>query len=985
MQTRRLVAALAAVCSFLSFPGRGAEAPRRIRSTIRETDLYTLRGNTQGRPAAAQDEGAFGDRRVLDGLALQFRMTPQQGEDLDRLLRQQGDRNSSQFHKFLTPEEFGQRFGPNASDIAQVTGWLESQGFSNVQLARSRAFVTFEGSAAQARAAFHTRLHRYRWKGGMYYANTEDPQLPVALRSVIAQVRGLSSFGLEPRNVQRGMEARLTSGAGDHFLTPGDFATIYNLRPLYSAGLDGAGIRIAVVGQSDIQLNDIRAFRSAAGLAPSDPEIVHAGTAPGLKTGGDQLEADLDIEWAGSLAPKATVVFVTSTSATNSLFYAIDNNLAPIITSSYGTCELNLSRETSDSYSEMFKQANAQGITVITASGDWGAASCDTSTAQATRGLAADFPSSMPYVTSVGGTTFSEGAGTYWNSATYPPTASTALSYIPEVAWNDTPTQSLHASGGGASIYNAKPIWQTGPGVIQDGLRDFPDIALSASPSHVPYVACSNGNCTNGFLSATSSLTVVGGTSAGSPAFAGVLALLVQRLGPQGNINPDLYQLAAASPEAFHDITSGSNIVPCQLGTASCNSGSLGYVTTPGYDRVTGLGSVDAAVLVDRWTALSQSNAGIVSGPLTFVPVTPCRVADTRNEASRFGGLKLSAGAIREFDIPAASCDIPANAAAYALNVTVVPDGRLDYLTVWPSGQAKPFVSTLNSDGRIKANAAVIPAGGVGGVNIYATDSTHVVLDISGYFVPSSSSTGLQFFPLAPCRVADTREGSGPLGSPYLTGGQPREFPVLASNCGVPSTAQAYSLNITAAPRSPLLFVTAWPSGQPQPLASILNAPTGTVAANAALIPAGNSGSISAFASSDTDLVIDINGYFAPAGSGGNNYYALAPCRVYDTRLDIGSPSNGNLPIFNLPGQGCPLPANANGYLFNATVVPTGRLLYLTLWPAAQQQPTVSTLNSDPDTVASNMAIVPTSDNRVAAFTNGTSYLILDVFGYFAP
>ena len=262
-----------------------------------------------------------------------------------------------------------------------------------------------------------------------------------------------------------------------------------------------------------------------------------------------------------------------------------------------------------------------------------------------------------------------------------------------------------------------------------------------------------------------------------------------------------------------------------------------------------------------HWVTTSVAANPVPTSPLSFIPVTPCRVADTRDAPGQFGGPIMSAGSTREFDVPASACNIPANALAYAMNVTVVPDKALNYLTVWPTGELRPVVSTLNSDGRIKANSTIVPAGKNGGMNVFVTDNTHVILDISGYFVPTNFSTsGLQFFPVTPCRIADTRLTRGALGGPSLQGTVKRDFPVLLSPCQIPASAQAYSLNVTVVPQSFLLYVTMWPGGQPQPLASILNAPNATTTANAAIIPAGLNGTLSAYASSDTDLVIDING-----------------------------------------------------------------------------------------------------------------------------
>ena len=261
---------------------------------------------------------------------------------------------------------------------------------------------------------------------------------------------------------------------------------------------------------------------------------------------------------------------------------------------------------------------------------------------------------------------------------------------------------------------------------------------------------------------------------------------------------------------------------------------------------------------------LTTIQAPIERTSLRFVSVNPCRIADTREAIGPFGGPVLEGGTIREFAVPSSACGIPSNAQAYSLNVTVVPNASLSYLTIWPAGQAQPTVSTLNSyDGRTKANAAIVPAGAGGAVDVFVTGSTHVILDINGYFVRSSENPGLAFYPLTPCRVADTREQTGPLGAPYLSASQIRDFPVLLSPCGIPANAQAYSLNFTAVPRGPLAYVTTWPAGQAQPTVSTLNATTGETTANGAIVPRGNNGDISVFARNDTDLVVDVNGYFA--------------------------------------------------------------------------------------------------------------------------
>lgn len=382
-------------------------------------------------------------------------------------------------------------------------------------------------------------------------------------------------------------------------------------------------------------------------------------------------------------------------------------------------------------------------------------------------------------------------------------------------------------------------------------------------------------------------------------------------------------------------------------------------------------------------------NNVIISVPrpaLKFVPVTPCRIADTRNPSGPFGGPAISASTARSFAIPSSACGIPATASAYSVNVTVVPRGLLGYVTLYPTGQPLPLASTLNSlDGRVKANAAIVPAGDGKAVSVYATHTTDVILDINGYFVDDTvPATKLAFFPLTPCRVADTRGQNGSLGGPFLPASQERSFPVR-STCSVPANAQAYSLNFTAVPRGTLGYITTWPTGVARPLVSTLNAIGGQVTANAAIVPAGTNGNISVFAANNTDLVIDINGYFAPAGAGGLSLYSLAPCRVLDTREPAGSPAGSGVQTTNVASSLCGAAANARAYVLSATVVPPGLLGYVSLWPQGEPQPLVSTLNSLDGAVTSNMAIVPTNNGGISWFSDYLTHLILDISGYFAP
>jgi YVTN family beta-propeller protein len=377
---------------------------------------------------------------------------------------------------------------------------------------------------------------------------------------------------------------------------------------------------------------------------------------------------------------------------------------------------------------------------------------------------------------------------------------------------------------------------------------------------------------------------------------------------------------------------------------------------------------------------------------LRFAPLSqPCRAVDTRPQYG--GGGPIQGGTFQNFPISGAgTCGVLASAAAYSMNVSVVPQGPLGYLTVWPAGQPQPLVSTLNSlDGRIKANAAIMPAGAGGEISVYATNTTNVIVDVNGYFAPVSGST-LAFYPLPPCRVADTRHSTYPpgLGPPFLTGGQERAFPILnaTTTCNIPSSGvAAYSLNFSVVPHGSLFYMTVWPTGETRPTVSTLNDIPGQIIANAAIVTAGTSGDVSVYPTNDTDLVIDINGYFAAAGTGGLSLYGVQPCRVIDTRkVGSGLPFSGTLsPPVDVVDSPCSVPSAAQTYVFNASVVPQGYLGYLTLWPDGTTQPLVSTLNALDGSISSNMAIVPSTNGKVDAFASGLTQLILDISSYFAP
>ena len=394
--------------------------------------------------------------------------------------------------------------------------------------------------------------------------------------------------------------------------------------------------------------------------------------------------------------------------------------------------------------------------------------------------------------------------------------------------------------------------------------------------------------------------------------------------------------------------------------------------------------------------ATGQTN----SAGLTFIAVTPCRVADTRNPAGAFGGPSIAASTRRDFAIPSSACGIPSTAGAYSLNVTAVPAAKLGYRTVWAAGKAQPNVSTLNSDGRVKASAAIVAAGTNGAVSVYASDTTDVILDVNGYFAAPGTTPSLAFNVLDFCRVVDTRNETGALGGPFLKGGQRRTFPILTGPCEVPNMAEAYLLNLTAIPHGPLGYLATFPTGQSQPLISTLNALNGLVTANSAIVAAGTNGSIDVYSTNDTDLVIDISGYFGPLSQYGLAFFPTTPCRLVDTRNPSpGTLVNGMLTTVDLAPGPCAAqfvrvendsspPKSA--LVLNATVVPSNTLRYLSIPSATlsgMEQPLTSLLNSLDGAVTSNMTVVLASFGGsligLSLFATDPTYLIIDTSGYF--
>ncbi|HVW11914.1 MAG TPA: protease pro-enzyme activation domain-containing protein, partial [Bryobacteraceae bacterium] len=401
---------------------------------------HSLPGQLRPGVNPANDRGRISAARSLRHVTLNLERSGAQEAELQALLARQQDPSSPDFHKWLTPEQFADRFGLPQSDISRIESWLTSQNLTIDSVDRGRTAISFSGNVRNVEQALQVEIHDYVINGVAHFSNTAEPSVPAALGSFISSVRGLDDFKLKPLSV-RGpavTQPRYTSTTtGAHYLGPDDLAKIFDIAPLYDSGITGKGQKIAVVGQTDITLSDVEQFRTYFNLSANDPTmlLVPGSSDPGI-VNDDLAEAELDVEWSGAVARDANIVYVYSSDVVTSLHYAIDQNVAPVISMSYGLCE-QLSYGTLASLNSYAEEASSFGISWIAASGDNAANDCYGESSHAPAGLSVDAPASVPLVTGIGGTTLTEGSGNYWSSANNANHAS-ALSYIPENVWNDS-------------------------------------------------------------------------------------------------------------------------------------------------------------------------------------------------------------------------------------------------------------------------------------------------------------------------------------------------------------------------------------------------------------------------------------------------------------------------------------------------------------------------------------------------------------------
>jgi hypothetical protein len=680
-RTAAIIGAYALIAPLAAFSQINS-VPARVTDRVDATQLVTLSGNTHTLARAQYDQGTAPPDLPMDRIMLVLKRGPDQEAALQDLIVQQQVTSSANFHKWLTPDQFGQQFGPADADIQAVTSWLASYGFQSIKVSKGRTIIEFSGTAAQVQTALHTPIHRYVVNGESHWANANDPQIPAALAPVISGFASLHNFPKKPASVRSARTAALTRTSngkpqitfsnGSHGVAPADFNTIYNIAPT----MTGSGVTIGVIARSNIIPQDVADFRNTFNLGGSGPNIILNGPDPGDLGGGEEAEAVLDATWPGAVAPGATVDLVVS-EPTNaaagedlSEFYIIDNNLADVMTESFSVCEGSFgsslfgSTGAAQFYSSLAEQAAAQGITYLVASGDSGPDTCDDpSTVPTTLSAASvNLLASTPFTVAVGGTEFHDcdplpgcvdNSGTYWGSNGT--NLGSAKSYIPENVWNESCTVAqcgssltgLWSSGGGQSIVFTQPVWQSGVTGIPSGNRSVPDVSLAAA-DHDGYVLCLDASCEG----SNPGFQILSGTSASAQAFGGIMALVVQKTGARvGIANYALYKLAASEsfsscngsgtpallasgPCIFNDTTVGNTNIP------EVNPLETGFSAGVGYDEATGLGSVNVTNLVNQWhtaivnsttttltlnngTAVSVSHGTAVPVGITVTPVAP--------------------------------------------------------------------------------------------------------------------------------------------------------------------------------------------------------------------------------------------------------------------------------------------------------------------------------------------------------------------------
>ena len=772
----------------------------RVTDRVNLSQLTVLTGNTHPLARTQYDQGAAPPDLPMNRIMLVLKRSPDQEAALQDLLVQQQTTSAANYHKWLTPDQFGQQFGPADSDIQAVTSWLASFGFQSIKVSRGRTVIEFSGNASQVATALHAPIHRYLVNGVSHWANANDPQIPSALAPVIAGFDSLNNFEKKPTSVRSGQFAPFTQtpGArpqitftdGSHGVAPADFDTIYNV----GSTMTGSDVTIGVVARSNIIPQDVADFRNLFGLAGSGPNIILDGPDPGDLGGGEEAEAVLDSTWPGAVAPNATVDLVVSES-TNAVsgedlseIYIVDNNVSDIMTESFDECEADFGSSLSGAasyYSAVAEQAAAQGITYLVSSGDGGPDACDDpSTVPSPPSPASvNILAATPFNVAVGGTQFNDIANpnTYWSQQN-PANYGTAKSYIPENAWNESCTvaqcgvlSGLWSSGGGQSSIFPKPVWQAGVAGIPSGNRAVPDVALTAA-NHDGYVLCLDASCEGN----NPGFAIISGTSASVQTFGGIMALVVQKtVARVGIANYALYKLAGAETLSS---CNGSNTTTLPAGSCTFNDvtagntnltivGENGFTAGTGYDEATGLGSVNVTNLVNNWstaivdattTALTLNNGTAVNVThgttvpvgITVAPVAPATGTPT-GDVSLLGN-SLNEGGVDGFTLSNGSVSSSTNSTIYLPGGTYQVKAHYEGDGTFLGSDSTPVSVTVSAEGSQTSLGIV--------VNTPCTISSSVV-----YGSPYILSVAVADLHSAPTPCIPNEFSTSPTGSISLT------------------------------------------------------------------------------------------------------------------------------------------------------------------------------------------------------------------------
>lgn len=820
----------------------------RITQPIDNNSLVTLHGTVHPLANAANDRGPAPESMQLSRIQVVFKRSQAQEAALQQLIQEQHTPGSANYHKWLTPAQFGAEFGPSQQDVNTVEAWLESQGFNVAGLQPGRQVLDISGSVSQVGSAFHTQIHKYEVNGRMHYANATNPEIPAALAPVFGGFVSLNNFPIKSQakylgkatyNVKTGHSTpEWTYGNSQGvslLMAPADFDKEYDVPP----NMTGTGQSIAIINDSNINVALVNQFRTIFSLPANPPQVIIAGNDPGVDgvnnpdgPNYDSIEAYLDVEWSGAVAPGATIDLVVGgdTALESGLVLAAEqavySNVAPVMSLSFGACEQSLG--SFNAYlNDLWEQAAAQGITVMVSTGDSGSAGCDNASQYyAQDGLAVNGFASTPYNVAVGGTDFYYSGGqnsvaNYWNTTASQSPSESLLQYVPEQPWNDSQYGSdlinyysdisgnsattIVGGGGGASScatgtvnsntgsFSActagypKPAWQTGTGVPNDSVRDIPDVSLFAADglnySYYP-ICAGSGDCQPASGSNLMQISGVGGTSAAAPSFAGIMALVNQQYGRQGQADAILYPLATQYPAAFHDVTAGTNAMPCSYSPTSpnCNSvtspiavtdpnlgsateGELsGYSATAGYDRATGLGSVDASVLIGDWNKVTLSSTTVTLNPssVSFTHGTPLSVSGT---------------------VTGTGSATPTGSVALMTDSTE-PNNQGAGLSAWYNGGASTF--TLNSSGAYSGSLNSLPGGTYDIWAQYGGDAKNAA-GTSGKttITVTPEASGIFFNTLTPASTPTSGSGynTNPSGSTFAYGTQ-----ILLSGLVAPSS-----------------------------------------------------------------------------------------------------------------------------------------------------------------------------------------------------